>query len=229
MADVGEIRARLVLSSDQFTRGMQQARSQMDQTNRSARRTSEAIDKIHKASFGFATAVGAVFAASIGTAANFEQKMKDVQAVSGESADNMQMLTDLAMDMGKKTAFSSAEAAQGIEELVKAGVSVTDILNGGLEGALNLAIAGNLDLASASEIASTALNAFKDDNLSVAQSADILAGAANASATDVSELKFGLSAVSAVASGAGLSFQDTTTALAVFAQNGLKGKSCPLC
>jgi TP901 family phage tail tape measure protein len=223
MADVGEIRARLVLSSDQFNRGMQQARGQMDQTNRSAERTSKAIDKIHKASLGFATAVGAVFAASIGTAANFEQKMKDVQSVSGESADSMQKLTDLALDMGKKTAFSSAQAAEGIEELVKAGVSVTDILNGGLEGALNLAIAGNLNLADAAEIASTALNAFKDDNLSVAQAADILAGAANASATDVGELKFGLSAVSAVASGAGLSFQDTTTALSVFAQNGLRG------
>jgi TP901 family phage tail tape measure protein len=183
----------------------------------------KAVDKIHKASLGFATAVGAVFAASIGTAANFEQKMKDVQAVSGESADNMQKLTDLAMEMGKKTAFSSAEAAQGIEELVKAGVSVTDILNGGLEGALNLAIAGNIDLADAAEIASTALNAFKEDNLSVAQAADILAGAANASATDVGELKYGLSMASAVASGAGLTFQDTATALAVFAQNGLKG------
>jgi hypothetical protein len=223
MADVGEIRARLILNSTDFTRGMQQARGQMEATNRSADRTSKAVDKIHKASLGFATAVGAVFAASIGTAANFEQKMKDVQAVSGESADNMKQLTDLALDMGKKTAFSSAEAAQGIEELVKAGVSVKDILNGGLEGALNLAIAGNINLADAAEIASTALNAFKDDNLSVAQAADILAGAANASATDVGELKYGLSMVSAVASGVGLTFQDTSTALAVFAQNGLKG------
>jgi TP901 family phage tail tape measure protein len=223
MADIGEIRARLVLNSQDFTRGMQQARTQMDQTNRSAQRTSKAIDKIHSASAGFATAVGAVFAASIGVAANFEQKMKDVQAVSGESADNMKSLTDLALDMGKKTAFSAAEAASGIEELVKAGVSVTDILNGGLEGALNLAIAGNLDLAEAAEISSTALNAFKKDALTVSQAADILAGAANASATDVHEMRYGLSMVSAVASGVGLSFKDTSTALAVFAQNGLKG------
>jgi ABC-type ATPase with predicted acetyltransferase domain len=176
MADVGEIRARLVLSSDEFNRGMTQARTQMDQTGRSAERTSKSIDKIQKAAMGFSVAVGAVFTASIKTAANFEQKMKDVQAVSGESAENMQKLTDLAMEMGKKTAFSSAEAAQGIEELVKAGVSVSDILNGGLEGALNLAIAGNLGLGEAAETASTALNAFRKDNLSVAQAADILAG-----------------------------------------------------
>ncbi|WP_242281671.1 phage tail tape measure protein, partial [Bacillus cereus group sp. BfR-BA-01454] len=103
------------------------------------------------------------------------------------------------------------------------GVSLTDIINGGLEGALNLATAGELELGDAAEIASTALNAFKDDNLSVAQAADLLAGAANASATSVGEMKFGLSMVSAVAAGVGLSFKDTTTALALFAQNGLKG------
>ncbi|PGP93861.1 phage tail tape measure protein, partial [Bacillus cereus] len=80
----------------------------------------------------------------------------------------------------------------------KAGVSLTDIINGGLEGALNLATAGELELGDAAEIASTALNAFKDDNLSVAQAADLLAGAANASATSVGEMKFGLSMVSAV-------------------------------
>ena len=38
------------------------------------------------------------------------------------------------------------EAGQGIEELIKAGVSLTDIINGGLEGALNLATAGELEL-----------------------------------------------------------------------------------
>ncbi len=110
-----------------------------------------------------------------------------------------------------------------IEELIKAGVSLTDIINGGLEGALNLATAGELELGEAAEIASTALNAFKADHLSVADAANILSGAANASATDVHELKYGLSASAAVAAGAGMTFKDTATALAVFAQNGLKG------
>lgn len=92
-----------------------------------------------------------------------------------------------------------------------------------MTGALNLATAGELSLTEAAEVASTALNAFKSDNLSVTDAANQLAGAANASATDVHELKYGLSAVAAVASGVGMSFNDTTNALAVFAQNGLKG------
>lgn len=170
---------------------------------------------------------GAVGAAGLGLAAksamDFESQLSSIKAVSGATSDEMAKLGDLAEEMGAKTKYSSVEAAQGIEELIKAGVSVTDIIGGGLEGALSLAVAGELDLADAAEIASTALNAFKADGLNVAKAADILAGAANASATSVSELKFGLSMVSAVASGVGMSFADTSTALAVFAQNGLKG------
>lgn len=167
--------------------------------------------------------IGAGLAMAVKESMNFEQKMADIQAVSGATGDEMKKISELAVEMGEKTKYSSVEAGQGIEELIKAGVSLTDIINGGLEGALNLATAGELELGDAAEIASTALNAFKDDNLSVAQAADLLAGAANASATSVGEMKFGLSMVSAVAAGVGLSFKDTTTALALFAQNGLKG------
>lgn len=97
-------------------------------------------------------------------------------------------------------------------------------VGGGLQGALSLAAAGELELADATEIASTALNSFKADGVSVSQAADILAGAANASATSVQEMKYSLAACAAVASSVGLSFKDTSSALAVFAQNGLKGQ-----
>ena len=160
---------------------------------------------------------------AITKSADFEARMSSIKAVTGSSAETMKQFHDAAVKAGADTAFSATEAADAIEELAKAGVSTKDILNGGLTGALNLATAGELDLKEAAEIASTALNAFKRDNLSVVDAANQLAGAANASATDVHELKYGLSAVAPVASGLGLSFKDTTNALAVFAQNGLKG------
>lgn len=175
------------------------------------------------------TAVGAGIAAGLGVAVNkaaeFEQGMANAFSVMApeEVTEFRDELEKLAVTMGANTKYSATEAAQGIEELIKAGVSIQDVLSGGLDGALSLATAGELELADAAEIASTALNAFKADAISVNDAADILAGAANASATSVGELKFSLSAVSSVASGVGLSFEDTTTALALFAQNGLKG------
>ncbi|PGX99878.1 phage tail tape measure protein [Bacillus cereus] len=172
---------------------------------------------------GMTYAIGRGLKSAVEESMNFEQQMANVKAVSGSTGEEMKKLSELSVEMGEKTRFSSVEAGKGVEELIKAGVGLTDIINGGLEGALNLATAGELELGEAAEIASTALNAFKADHLSVADAANILSGAANASATDVRELKYGLSASSAVAAGAGMTFKDTATALAVFAQNGLKG------
>ena len=160
---------------------------------------------------------------TIATAADFEAKMSNIKAVTGASAETMAQFDKAATKAGADTAFSASEAADAIGELAKAGVSTEDILNGGLTASLNLATAGELDLKEAAEITSTALNAFRRDGMTATQAANQLAGAANASATDVHELKYGLSMVAPVASGLGLSFRDTTNALAVFAQNGLKG------
>ncbi|UNY40601.1 tape measure protein [Bacillus phage vB_BauS_KLEB27-1] len=220
---VGEITATLTLQSNQFTAGVAQAQAQMQQMGNSAKSLSSQMGLVQKAALAVGGAVVVGIGASAKAAANFEQQMSAVKAVSGATAGEMKTLTDLAIKLGESTSFSATETAQATEELVKAGVTTKDIINGGLAGALDLAAAGNLNLADAAEIASTALNAFKADSLSVSKAADILAGAANASATDVGEMKFGLAQVSAVASGIGMSFKDTATALAVFAQNGIKG------
>lgn len=172
---------------------------------------------------GMTYAIGRGLKSAVEESMNFEQQMANIKAVSGATGQEMSKLSELAVKYGEDTKYSSVEAGKGIEELIKAGVGLTDIINGGLEGALNLAAAGELELGEAAEIASTALNAFKRDGLSVTDAANLLAGAANASATDVHELKYGLSATAAVAAGAGMTFKDTATALAVFAQNGLKG------
>lgn len=179
--------------------------------------------KLGLAGLGIGLALASPFLIAINKAREFEQQMSNIKAL-GVMGSQMQEVEKLAMEMGAATKFSAIEAGQGIEELLKAGVALKDVMGkDGLSGALDLAVAGDLQLADAAEIASTALNAFRKDALTIRQAGDILAGAANASATSVGELRFGLSMVSAVASGLGLSFKDTNLALAVFAQNGLKG------
>lgn len=154
---------------------------------------------------------------------DFEASLSGIKAVTGATVAEMELLKSAALKAGEETKYSASESAKAIEELAKAGLTTAQILDGGLSGALVLAAAGEIEVADAAEIASTVLNAFKKDALSVGDAANILAGAANASATDVGELKFGLSAVSAVAAGMGMNFKDTATALAVFAQNSLRG------
>ncbi|KAF6658861.1 MULTISPECIES: phage tail tape measure protein [Paenibacillus] len=167
---------------------------------------------------------GIAFAAdSVKKAMSFESQMSTIQALTGATDEQTKAMQQLALQQGALTKYSALEAAQGIEELLKAGMSTAQVQAGGLNAALNLATAGGLGLAESAEIMSTALNSFKKDGLTASQAADILAGTANASATDVHDLRYSLAAVGSVADGVGMSFRDTNTALGLFANNGLKG------
>jgi TP901 family phage tail tape measure protein len=181
---------------------------------------------------GISTAIG-MLTAGLGTAAlatksfskalDFEAEMSTIKALTGATTAQMAQMEELALTMGSKTKYSALQAAAGIEELLKAGLTPAAVKAGGLEAALNLATAGGLELAEAAETMSTALNAFKKDGMTAAEASNILAGTANASATGVSDLRQSLAAVSSVAAGIGLSFKDTNIAMGLFANNGIKG------
>lgn len=175
------------------------------------------------AAIGTAAVASATALSSVKKSMNFEAQLSSIEALTGASNKEMARMHDLSLEMGASTKYSALEAAQGIEELLKAGISPAKVEAGALEAALNLATAGGLELSEAAETMSTALNAFSKDGMTAAQASNILAGTANASATSVHELQYSLSMVSAVAAGAGLSFEDTNAALGVFANKGLKG------
>lgn len=173
------------------------------------------------AAVGTAGTIG--FGAAIKVAADFEQEMSAVQAVTNASGKEFDDLKQKAIQLGAQTVFSSREAASAIEELAKAGIPVKDILNGAAEAAVNLAAAGGVDLASAADISANAMNAFDLSAKQVVNIADVLAGVANTSAADVSGLGQSLQQSGAVAHLAGLSFRDTAIALGEMADAGIQG------
>src|SRR5262252_5191619 len=77
---------------------------------------------------GVGGALQTAFAGAVKSAADFEQTMSGVKAVSGATADEMSQLSGLALQLGKDTSFSASEAASGLEELVKGGLSIPDIM-----------------------------------------------------------------------------------------------------
>lgn len=161
--------------------------------------------------------------AIIVTTARFDKAMSAVQAATHESASAMEDLREAAIDAGAKTAFSASEAAQGIEELAKAGVSTEAILNGGLNGALDLAAAGALGVGDAAEIAATAMTQFKLDGSEVPHVADLLAAGAGKAQGSVEDMGAALKQSGLVAAQTGLTIEETTGTLAAFASAGLIG------
>jgi TP901 family phage tail tape measure protein len=111
----------------------------------------------------------------------------------------------------------------GIEALAKAGVSTTDILGGGLTGALSLAAAGNQSVGDAAETAASAMTQFKLSGKDIPHIADLLAAGAGKAQGEVSDLAMALNQTGLVASQTGLSINETTAGLAAFASAGLIG------
>lgn len=170
---------------------------------------------------------GAAIVAGIGgivkTTAGFEKSMSGVAAVANASGSEMEALSAKAKQLGADTSFSASQAAVAEAELAKAGVSVADILSGALKGSMDLAAAGQLDLAEASTISAQAMNLFGLKGSQVSHIADILASGANKSAADVHDLGMGLSQTGTMAAQMGLSLEDTVATLSLFADNGMKG------
>jgi TP901 family phage tail tape measure protein len=160
---------------------------------------------------------------SVKKAMQFEAQMSTIKALTGATNDEMREMQGLALKMGAQTKYSALEAAQGIEELLKAGLTPAQVKAEGLQAALNIATAGGLELAAAAEVMATSLNAFKFEALGATKAADILAGTANVSATGVEELRQSLAMVAPVAAMVKMRFVDVNTSLGLFANKGFKG------
>jgi len=192
-------------------------------TEAAAKKRSEAYTSTGKIVTGAGLALAAGFVLAEKATSDFKKSLSGVQAVSNASAADMNQLSAAALQAGKATAFTGTEAADAEGELVKAGVSVKDVLGGALQGSLNLAAAGQLDLADSATIAANAMNTFGLKGKDVTHIADVYAAAANKSAADVTELAYAQQQGGLVAAQTGLTFEDTTAILAAFADRGLKG------
>ena len=180
-------------------------------------------DAVSTGLLGYSAAVGVMVGSVVKTYADFDQAMSNVSAATHESAADMQLLRDAAIQAGADTAYSATEAADGIEALAKAGVSTTDILNGGLHGALDLAASDGLSVGEAAEIAASALTQFKLSGDQTSHVADLLAAAAGKAQGGVHDLGLALRQSGVVAAQTGLSIEETTGPLAAFASAGLIG------
>jgi len=215
--------ARGVIELIYNSRGTDKAKEELDSTLRKTEKNKEAFNKVGQTAATAGLVMAAGLGAAVVAAGSFEKRMNAIKAVSGASAEEMDLLSKKALQLGQDTAFSANEAGLAIEELIKAGVSVPDVLNGAADAVVALAAAGEVALPEAASIASAAMNSFNLSAQDMPKVADLIAGAANASAIDVTEFGYSLKQVGAVAKLAGLNFADTATSIALMGQAGIKG------
>lgn len=226
--NLGEARGKIVLETD--FQGLKDAQTELDKFQKGTKSvdgslmsTQDALKKTSTTAMVAGASIAGGLALAVKSASDFEFQMSAVQAVSGATADEMDQISDAALRIGKDTAFSASEAGLAMEELVKAGISVKDVLGGAADATVALAAAGGVDLPAAATLAANAMNQFNLGADDLVHVTDTIAGAANASAIDVGQFSNSLSQVGAVAKLAGLSFDDTATAIAAMGNAGVVG------
>lgn len=164
--------------------------------------------------------LGAVSLTAFG---DFEATMKRVSVLAGATGTEFQKLQNQAMDLGAKTQFSSKQAADAMAEFAAAGFNTKQIYDA-MPGTLALASAGQVKLGQAAEIAGSIMNGFGLTADKIGVAANVIAEAANRSAAGVQDLGVAFGYVGPVASSVGVSLEQTSAALAILANAGIKGE-----
>lgn len=165
-------------------------------------------------------------------AANFEGVMKKVEIALYDSTlpaavlhEQMEALTEQAIELGNQTIFSNTEAAQAQLALIRNGMTVKDVLEGGATAAMYLAQTAEIAPSAAADAVSQITNMFQLQGNQLLQVADDVNRAANASSAGVMDIMHDLQQVGMTAHLLGLDVKETTLLLGTLHNLGLGSSS----
>lgn len=161
---------------------------------------------------------------SVGVGMSFQSSMSQVAATMGVGVDQIQSLTDKAKEMGSTTAFTATQAADALNYLALAGYDANKAAEV-LPSVLNLAAAGGMDLAYASDLVTDAMASLnlEASKANVDEFGNKLAKAASKANANVSQLGEAILTVGGTAANLKGGTTELTTALGLLANVGIKG------
>lgn len=219
MASDGSLKFDTKIDESGFKKGM----SGLQKTG------STAVKGIVTATKVASAAVLGIGIASVKVGSNFEAGMSQVASTMGITVDEInngsesfEMLSKAAKDMGKTTMFSATESAEALNYLALAGYDAEDSVSM-LPKVLNLASAGGLDLAYASDMVTDSMSALGLNIDQADEYIDQMAKTSQKSNTDVAQLGEAILTVGANAKDLKGGTAELNTAIGLLGNVGLKG------
>ena len=154
--------------------------------------------------------------------AGFDDSMRLVQAVTQATDTDFKALTKTAQRLGRDTSYTAQQAADAMVSLGRMGFSPTEI-QASIDAVLNLARSTGTELAEAGDIAANSMRIFGIEASQMSDVADVLTVTANSSAQTLIDLFEALKMGGPQAAAAGESIRETSAAIAVLANMGIKG------
>lgn len=196
---------------------------ELERSSKGASGLSKEIKALGAAYGALTIAMGAVIAKAVEASKNFEQSMANVKAISQATGAEFEALRNQAIELGSATVFSATEAADAQALLAQAGFRTADII-AAMPGLLDLAAAGQTDLATTADIAASALNGFGLSADQAGRVADVLAKSSIDTNADITDLGMAMKYIAPVAASMGLSIEETAAAIGELSNAGIKGE-----
>jgi len=224
-----------ILNKNAFKGIENEAKKAYDNVNNTAKKTHNNVNKFANESsksysnlgrtivgaFGGLSA-GLILKDAISTFSTFEKEMSNVKALTQATDSQFAELKSQAEQLGKSTAFTAKQAAEGMGFLAMAGLDNTKIMEA-MPGVLDLAAAGSIDLAQAADIASNVLTQFGLSASEMNRVNDVLASTSTKSNTNIQQLAEGLKYAGTTAKILNIPLEETNAVLGVLANAGLQG------
>lgn len=159
---------------------------------------------------------------AIDSTMGFEQAMKEVQAISRASNEQLVALTANANKLGASTEKTAIEIAKLQKELAKLGFTSTEIIASS-QAIVDLSTATGEDLAGSATVAAATLRAFGLDATEMTRVVDVMAGSFVRSGLDLEKFRESIKLVAPISRATGVDIEVTTAALSKLADAGLSG------
>lgn len=218
-----ELAATLMLDSSDYDKGIDEAQGKAASFGSKVKSGFSSAAKVGAAAIGAASAAAVAFAkSSVDAGMTFDSSMSQVAATMGTTVDEIQNLRDFAQEMGSKTAFSASQAADALNYMALAGYDAETSMEM-LPNVLNLAAAGGIDLAYASDMITDSQSALGLSLDETAELVDKMAKASSKSNTSVAQLGEAILTVGGTAKTLAGGTTELSTVLGILADNGVKG------
>ena len=215
-------------SIDKLGKSAEKAESKIKEAEQSVKTFSDSLGGLRGAVAGVTGAMGAMAAGdvlkgAISSSAQLEKQLDIISSVVKVTDKQFSDLTALVKHYGSTTQFSSFEAAQALEELVRAGLNVDEAMSA-LGVTLDFAIGANMELGESADLVTNIMTQFGIKAKDATLVTDALQQTANTSSSTVEQLGVAMSYVGGIANSFGYDINETAGFLGKLHDNGIKAE-----
>lgn len=232
MAQIIDVVMRL---TDNVTGSLNRIRNAMEQSAKANQRMGRTLQNagrhvgnLSDAMMPLAAGITGVGALGVKTFMDFDATMTAAGVKAGATAEEMQQMKDAAAQMGAKFPTTARDIAQGMDRLAAGGFNAEQTI-GAMPGIIEASIASGEDLATTSDVITSALSIWNLTQGDVAANtthvADVVQAAANASKLGMQDFGVAMQYAGAPAAALGINIEELGTAMGIMANNGIEAST----